>query len=97
MENDILHKLETLQSKIQKLIQENFAYSQKIANFEQILKEQAAQLEAYEQEKQALKAEIEQLNMAKAFAGKQANNDEAKKRIDGLIKEINLCIAELKE
>jgi len=97
MHKEILYKLDQLETKMQKLIEENFAYSQKIANFEQILKEQADQLKFYEQEKQKLMTEIERLSIAKAFAGKQGNNDEAKKKIDGLIKEINLCIGALKE
>jgi len=97
MQKDILSKLNQLELKIQNLIEENFAYTQKIANFEQILKEQAEQLEVYKQEKQQLLTEIEQLSISKAFAGKQGNNEEAKKKIDRLIKEINLCIVALKE
>jgi len=97
MKKEIISKLGQLEVKMQNLIQENFAYRQKIANFEQILKEQADQLEAIKEKNVSLSAEIEQLNVGKAFAGNHANNDEAKKKIDGLIKEINLCIAALKE
>ena len=97
MKKEIISKLEKLEEKLQNLLQENFAYRQKIANFEQILKEQAEQLETLKEKNETLSVEIEQLNVGKAFAGNHANNDEAKKKIDGLIKEINLCITALKE
>jgi len=97
MKKEIISKLEKLEEKLQNLLQENFAYRQKIANFEQILKEQAGQLETLKEKNETLSVEIEQLNVGKAFAGNHANNDEAKKKIDGLIKEINLCITALKE
>ncbi len=94
---DIISKLEELEKKIQGLIEQNFEYKQKIANFEQLLKKNAVQLEACNEEKKTLKEQIEQRDVGRAFAGINTNNEEAKQRIDGLIKEINLCIAALKE
>ncbi len=97
MSNNIFSKLEQLENKIQKLIQENFEYKEKIANFEMLLKEQMDQLQACESEKQQLNRQIDQLKLGKAFAGNEGNNEEAKRKIDSLIKEINLCIAALKD
>jgi phage shock protein A len=93
----IISKLEQLEKKIQDLIEQNFEYKQKIANFEQILKANVVQLEACNKENMKLKEQIEQLNVGRAFAGIETDNEEAKQKIDGLIKEINLCIATLKE
>jgi len=93
----IISKLELLEKKIQSLLEENFEYQEKIANFEQILKEQKAQLERCENQKNDLKQQVEQCAIGNAFAGKANQNEEAKAKIEGLIKEINLCIATLKE
>ncbi len=97
MTNDILSKLEQLEKKIQKLIVENFEYKEKIANFEKLIKEQMDQLQACEAENSLLQHQIDQLKLGKAFAGNEENNEEAKRKIDSLIKEINLCIAALKD
>jgi len=97
MINDIISKLELLEIKIQNLISENFEYQQKNANFEKLLNEMSARLRGFEKENEALKLEIEQLKVGKAFAGKEGNNEEAKQKIDNLIREINHCITALKE
>jgi len=97
MTNEIISKLEQLEQKIQKLIVENFEYKEKIANFETLIIEQKNQLQACEEDKKLLKQQVEQLKLGKAFAGNADNNEEAKRKIDSLIKEINLCIATLKD
>ncbi len=97
MTNEIISKLEQLEQKIQKLIVENFEYREKIANFEVLLKRKNEQLQACDEDKMLLKQQVEQLKLGKAFAGNVDNNEEAKRKIDSLIKEINLCIAALKD
>jgi len=97
MNQDIIDKLAQLEIKIQNLMQENFEYKQKIANFEILLKEKTVQLDNLKQENENLQQEIERFQLGKAFAGKTEDNAVAKQKIDGLIKEINLCIAALKE
>ncbi len=97
MTDELILKLEQLEQKIQKLIVENFEYKEKIANFETLIIEQKNQLLACEEDRMRLKQQVEQLKLGKAFAGNADNNEEAKRKIDSLIKEINLCIATLKD
>ncbi len=97
MNQEIILKLEQLEEKIQKLRIENFEYRQKISNFEQLIKQKTGQLSRYEEEINQLKGQMNQLKVGKAFAGNAENNKEAKLKIDSLIKEINLCIAALKD
>ncbi len=97
MKEQIWTKLEQLEKKIQSLKQENFEYREKIANFEQILKEQRGLLNQCNEENNDLKTKLEQFAIGSAFAGKAEGNQEAKAKIDSLIKEINLCIATLKD
>ncbi len=97
MKNEIFFKIEALEKKMQQLITENFDFSQKIANFENILMSNADRVKELEQEIERLKIENEQLKIGKAFVGNKEDNKEAKKKIDNLIKEINACITTLKE
>ncbi len=87
-----------MENKIQELVRENFELNQKISNFEKSLKEKDHFINQLTQEKELLKADYNKLKIGKAFvAGSNKDTDEAKKIIDKLIKEINLCITELNE
>jgi len=97
MSTAIFSKIQQLENKIQNLIKENFEYQQKIANFETILKEKTDQLDKCLADNDALLVELEQFKLGRAFAGSKEENSAAKTKIDSLIKEINLCIAALKE
>ncbi len=98
MNKEILEKIELLEDKIRKLINQNFELSQKISNFEKKLKEKEEDLQAINFQFNDLKLDYEKLKIAKSFvAGSDKNNDEAKKKIEKLIKEINICIADLKD
>jgi len=98
MNDQIFTKLSVLEQKISKLIQQNFDCEQKIVNFEEMLKEKDAQILGLKNELDVLKTKQEQYDIGKAFEGSSGEgNEEAKKKIDGLIKEINLCITALKE
>jgi len=98
MNKEILEKLERLENKIIKLIDQNFELSQKISNFEKKLEEKEDELQKINFQFDELKLNYEKLKIAKSFvAGSDKNNDEAKKKIEKLIKEINICIADLKE
>jgi len=97
MNQEIILKLEKIEAKIQNLVTENFENSQKIANFEKLLKEKIAEIDLLKHENDHLKGRLEQFKVGKAFAGKTENNTEAKQKIDSLIKEINLCITALKD
>ncbi len=98
MDKQILEKLNFLEIKIQNLIHQNFELSQKISNFEKKLENKEKKLQEINFQYQELKSDYEKLKIAKTFvAGSDKNNDEAKKKIEKLIKEINICIAEIKE
>jgi len=98
MNKEILEKLEGLENKIRKLIDQNFELSQKISNFEKKLEKKEDELQKINFQFDELKLNYEKLKIAKSFvAGSDKNNDEAKKKIEKLIKEINICIADLKE
>ena len=98
MNKEILEKIELLEDKIRKLINQNFELSQKISNFEKKLEEKEYELQKINFQFDELKLNYEKLKIAKSFvAGSDKNNDEAKKKIEKLIKEINICIADLKD
>ncbi len=97
MTNELALKFEELEKKIQKLIVENFEYKEKIANFEKLMKEQNDQLLSCQADMTLLEQQIDRYKLGIAFAGNEVNNEEAKRKIDSLIKEINLCITALKD
>jgi len=97
MRSEILFKLDALEQKIQQLLTENFDLTQKNANFEEILKENAELTNKLQIEIERLDVENKQLRLGKAFVGGKEGNEEAKRKIDSLIKEINLCITTLNE
>lgn len=97
MNKEILLKLELLCEKIKGLQQKNFEYQKKISNFEQIINEQKILINQHLKEKEQLKNELNQLSINDAVAGKTNENKEAKAKIERLIKEINICIASLKD
>lgn len=52
----------------------------------------AAQCEAYGKQIAELEKKIDRLNLTAALVGTQTDNSESKRKIDGLIKEIDRCI-----
>ena len=97
MNKEILLKLKLLSEKIKDLQQKNFEYQKKISNFEKIINEQKILINQHLNEKEQLKNELNQLAINDAVAGKINENKEAKAKIERLIKEINICIASLKD
>jgi predicted nucleic acid-binding Zn-ribbon protein len=97
MNQEIISKLEAIEAKIQNLVTQNFEYRQKITNFEKLLRDKTAEIDLLKHENEQLQGQLEQLKVSKAFAGNTENNQEAKQKIDSLIKEINLCITALKD
>ncbi len=99
MDESLFSKLTLLEQKIQELITQNFELTQKISNFEKSLTEKEEIIKRLQQKNDELKTDYNKLKIGKAFAtgSKSEDTDEAKKTIEKLIKEINLCIAELDE
>ena len=52
----------------------------------------AAQCDAYGKQIAELEKKIDSLNLTAALVGTQTDNSESKRKIDGLIKEIDRCI-----
>ncbi len=99
MDESLLSKLDLLEEKIRDLINQNFELNQKISNFEKSLTEKERIINQLVKKNEELKTDYNKLKIGKAFASGSNNTDtdEAKKTIEKLIKEINLCIAELNE
>jgi negative regulator of sigma E activity len=99
MDESLFQKLNLLEQKIQELIKQNFELSQKISNFEKSLTEKEHIINQLYKKNEELKTDYNKLKIGKAIASgsKTEDTDEAKKTIEKLIKEINLCIAELNE
>jgi len=97
MRKELQVKLEQLEEKIADLIRKDFDKAQKIANLERMLSEKNEQWVESQKNLDELKLKFDQLNIGKAFEGSEETNEEAKRKIDSLIKEINLCITTLKE
>ncbi|GEM_PF-3598760 len=97
MTNELISKLDALERKLLELVKKHSANAERIIDLEKELKEKDAQLQEQIKMYADLKQNYEHLNIGKAFGGSEGSNSEAKKKIDKLIKEINLCIAEIKE
>jgi len=99
MDDSLFSKLDLLEQKIRELVLQNFELSQKISNFEKSLIEKEKIINQLNNKIKELKTNYNQLKIGKAFASgsNKKEADEAKKTIEKLIKEINLCIAELNE
>ncbi len=97
MKDDLFLKIELLEKKIQDLIRQNFELSQKVYTFEQSLVENNVEINQLKEINERLKTDLNNIKIGKAFDTGNMNNDEAKRKIEKLIKEINLCITDLKE
>ncbi len=99
MDESLFSKFDLLEQKIQDLIRQNFELSQKISNFEKSLTEKEEIINQLLKKNKELKTDFNKLKIGKAFGSgsNQEDTEEAKKTIEKLIKEINLCIAELNE
>jgi len=99
MDDSLFSKLDLLEQKIRELVEQNFELSQKISNFEKSLIEKEKLINQLNKKNNELKTDYNKLKIGKAFASgsNKEETDEAKKTIEKLIKEINLCIAELDE
>ena len=85
--------LETIKQKIGQLIA---AYESEKAEREKLesqLEQSMTQNEAYRKQIKELERQIDNLKLAEAFKAGGAGSTEAEKKINGLIKEIDRCIA----
>ena len=84
--------LETIKSNTQKLIALYEAEKSERVGLQKALEESRMQADAYRKQIEELKQEADNLKLSGAFTGSSLNGAQAKKRIDGLIAEIDKCI-----
>ena len=84
--------IEKLRQKIQELISVYETEKQERMRLESELEKTTAQNNAYKEQITELERTIDNLKLADAFKSGNADNTEARKKIDKLIKEIDKCI-----
>ena len=84
--------IEKLREKIQELISVYETEKQERKRLESELEKTTAQNNAYKEQITELERTIDNLKLADAFKSGNADNTEARKKIDKLIKEIDRCI-----
>ena len=84
--------IEKLRQKIQELISAYETEKQERRRLESELEKATTQNKAYKEQIIELERTIDNLKLADAFKSGNANNTEARKKIDRLIKEIDKCI-----
>ena len=84
--------IEKLRQRIQQLISSYEKEKQERKRLESELEKSVAQNETYRKQITELERTIDNLKLADAFKSGNADNTEARKKIDKLIKEIDKCI-----
>ena len=84
--------IEKLRQRIQKLISAYETERQERKRLESELEKSSMQNKAYREQILELERTIDNLKLADAFKSGNADNTEARKKIDKLIKEIDRCI-----
>ena len=85
--------LETLKEGIQQLIAAYETEKAERQRLQSALIQSQANEEAYRQQIIELERQIDNLKLTEAFKASSGNSPEARKKIDGLIREIDRCIS----
>ena len=85
--------LETLKEGIQQLIAAYETEKAERLRLQSALTQSQAKEEAYRQQIIELERQIDNLKLTEAFKASSGNSPEARKKIDGLIREIDRCIS----
>ena len=85
--------LETLKEGIQQLIAAYETEKAERLKLQSALTQSQAKEEAYRQQIIELERQIDNLKLTEAFKASSGNSPEARKKIDGLIREIDRCIS----
>ena len=85
--------LETLKEGIQQLIAAYETEKAERIRLQSALTQSQAKEEAYRQQIIELERQIDNLKLTEAFKASSGNSPEARKKIDGLIREIDRCIS----
>ena len=89
---NLFDMIERLRQRIQQLISSYETERQERKRLESELERSMAQNETYRKQITELERTIDNLKLADAFKSGDADNTEARKKIDRLIKEIDKCI-----
>ena len=85
--------LETLKEGIQQLIAAYETEKAERQRLQSALTQSQAKEEAYRQQIIELERQIDNLKLTEAFKASSGNSPEARKKIDGMIREIDMCIS----
>ena len=85
--------LETVKQRIQQLIAAYETEKMERIRLQSALEQAQTKEEAYKKQIIELERQIDNLKLTEAFKASSGNSPEARKKIDGLIKEINRCIS----
>ena len=85
--------LETVKQRIQQLIAAYETEKMERTRLQSALEQALAKEEAYRKQIIELERQIDNLKLTEAFKASSGNSPEARKKIDGLIREIDRCIS----
>lgn len=85
--------LETVKQRIQQLIAAYETEKMERIRLQSALEQAQTKEEAYRKQIIELERQIDNLKLTEAFKASSGNSPEARKKIDGLIKEIDRCIS----
>jgi len=95
MEKRLEEVVNFLEDKISKLIDAYKDIQEELVNTQNALKKQQFQNESINQEMEVLKEKYKALKNANALLGSDEHKKETKHKINALIREIDMCIAQL--
>lgn len=95
--SEIAEIIDTLESRIVKLLSKIDALEKNTQNLKQELNQSATIIQKQSKEIEVLKTQYESLKMANSLLGSDENKRETKLKINSLIREIDYCIAQLSD
>lgn len=94
---NLVDKIEALEGRIKKLLQQRNLYREDNLKLKDKLKAKESNLSALQDQVSELRRDNESLKTANAIMGSNEDKRETKRKINGLIREIDQCIVQLSE
>lgn len=95
--SEIVEIIDTLESRLQKLLEKMDQQEQTSAQLQQELQKATIVIQQQSEEIATLKKQYDSLKMASSLLGSEENKRETKLKINSLIREIDYCIAQLSD
>ncbi|NHM07294.1 hypothetical protein G4D82_08685 [Flavobacterium sp. CYK-4] len=95
--SEIVEIIDTLESRLQKLLEKMDQQEQTSAQLQQELQKATTVIQQQSEEIATLKKQYDSLKMASSLLGSEENKRETKLKINSLIREIDYCIAQLSD